>query len=157
VKDKVPIASVGVRAAQLNRWAEGMNMSSERHCILTFPRKRHGAGSALAFERRAVPTVALRLRSPSAGVFSAVPFAGFGRAASVRTQLRSSLRRRLRVVSSLSSLRRVAVRSASAGLSPACCFQSGRLPNKSLVPTPVTNAPLLCVGSGAAQLGRWAA
>jgi hypothetical protein len=133
-----------------------VNMISERHHLLTFPRKRHGAGSAVAFERCAVPAVALRLRSPSAGVFSAVPVAGFSRVASVRAQLRSPLHRRLGVASSLVSERSVAVRSERAGLPPAHCFHFGRLPNNSLVPTPATKARFVWPSSGAAQLKRWA-
>ena len=75
---------------------------------------------------------------------------------SFRAGFRSSSRRRLRVESVLETEGKVAVRSESAGLPPARCFQFGRLPNKSLEPTPVTKARVVWLSSGAAQLNRWA-
>jgi hypothetical protein len=133
-----------------------VNMISERHHLLTLPRNRHGAAWAAAFAGCASTPVASRLVSSSSVASSGFAVPAVGRVAFFRAQLRSPLRRRLRVASSLSTERRVAVRSESAGLPRSRCFQFGRLPNNSLVPTPVANARFLSVGSGAAHLKRWA-
>jgi hypothetical protein len=131
-----------------------VNMISERHHLLTFPRKRHGAASSGTVTVGAFPSVGSRLVSSSSEALSASAVPALGRVALFRAQLCSSLRRSVRGVFPVITEHSVAVRLERAGLSPAHCFQFGRLPNNSLVPTPVTNAPLLSVGSGAAQLKR---
>jgi hypothetical protein len=149
-----PSLSVGSGAAQLSRWAAGMSMSSERHPLLTFPRKRHGAASVGGAARCAVPGVALRLRSISPATSGATAVSKLGRVASFRAGLRLSLRRRLVAGSFVAVLRNVTVPSESTGLPQPHRFQFGRLPNNSLVPTPATEARFVSLGSGAAQLKR---
>jgi hypothetical protein len=131
-----------------------VNMISERHHLLTFPRKRHGAAWAAAFAGCASTPVASRLVSSSSVASSGFAVPAVGRVALFRAQLRSSSRRRLRVASALSTERRVVVRSESPGPAPSQCFQFGGLPNNSLVPTPATEARFVSLGSGAAQLKR---
>jgi hypothetical protein len=141
-------------ASEPRRWAAEMNMSSERHCILTFPRKRRGTASVDGMSGCAVPGVALRLRSISPVASSKVAASKLRRVPSFRAGLRSSMRRRLLAGSSVAVLRSVAVRLERAGRPRPRCFQFGRLPNNSLVPTPATEARFVNLGSGAAQLRR---
>jgi hypothetical protein len=75
---------------------------------------------------------------------------GFGRLAATSRSVGLVWRVRERV-----SLASSFARSAQRGLQHGYT-RSGSVPNKSLEPTPVINAPLLRIGSGAAQLNRWA-
>jgi hypothetical protein len=133
-------------------------MNSEPNLILTFPRKRRGAQSVACVVRRAVFTAASRPVSSFLIPSRSAALLQLGLVASLRAGLRSpavAFRRcSLRVASAPAASRGVAIRSASSGLRYAGLCRSARLPNNSLVPTPVTDAPSLRVGSGAAHLKR---
>jgi len=133
-----------------------MKMGSERYHPLTFQLKRHGAESVGAFDRHAAIIVAPRLHPVVAAAFSGFALSRSVGAASIGSQLRSSLHRRVRAALPRAAHRSVAARSDNTGLSQTRIARVASWPNNSLVPTPVTNALSLRVGSGAAQLKRWA-
>ena len=78
---------------------------------------------------------------------SYIALSGAVGAASFGARLRSSSRRRVRVVSRVAVQRHVAVRSVSSGLHPARLLRPASLPNNSLEPTLRTPATSLRVGS----------
>jgi hypothetical protein len=141
-------------AAQRRRWASRMNISSERHHSLTFPRKRHGATSAWTFISVVVCGVAPQLRSPSVGTRRRIPVETAVRVPSLGAQLCLSSCRSGRAASRVAVHLSAAARSDTPGLPPSRLRRSAQWPNNSLVPTPATNALSLSVGSGAAQLKR---
>lgn len=149
-----PIAPENARSSRTAAWAAGMNMSSERHHPLTFPRKRHGAGSAGAFDHCAAITVTSRFYPVVVATLAGFALLRSVGAASIGARLFLSSCRRVRVASQLAVQCDTAARSDSTGLLQAQLHRSGQWPNNSLVPTPVTNAPLLSVSSGAAHLKR---
>ena len=129
-------------------------MSTEPHRSLTFPRKRPGAESAHPLRAAALCPLASQLRSFVVATVSGIAPSSEVGVASLRALLRSSSRRRVRAASRFVVQRCVAVRSVSSGLHPARLLLPASLPNNSLEPTPVSNAPSLRVSSGAAQLKR---
>ena len=132
-------------------------MESEPHPSLEARWQRHGAGSVRASRAVAICTVASRLRSSSSTVLSGTATSAAVGVASFGAGHRLSFHRRVEVASSLAVQRRGAVLSGNSWRPAGHPCLIARLPNQSLEPTPVTNAPLLRVGSGAAQLNRWAA
>lgn len=129
-------------------------MGAERRIILTFPRKRHGAQFVVGIVGRAIFTGASRPVSSFVVPLRSAALLQPRRVASLRAGLRSSALGSLRVASAPAVSRGVAFQSASAGLCHARLSLQARLPNNSLVPTPVGNATHLRVGGGAARLNR---
>ena len=133
-------------------------MSSDANLTLTFQLKRVGAWPVAEVTLGPVFTVASRPVSSLLVPTKSVPRLQPGRVASLRAGLRSSAvasrSNSRRVASAPAASRSVAVRSASRGLRQARLCRAGHLPNISLVPTPVSDAPSLRLGSGAAQLKR---
>ena len=141
-------------AAALGCWPVN-HMGSERRLILTFPRKRHGAGLVARVAGRAIFTGASRPVSSLLASARSAALLPPGRVASLRARLRLAALGSVRVVSAPAATHGVAVRLVSAGLRHARLFLLPRLPNNSLVPTLEGNATHLCVGGGAAQLYRY--
>lgn len=133
-------------------------MSSDANLTLTFQLKRLGAWSVAAVTLGTAFTGASRAPSTFQAPSRSAARLQLGRVASLRAGLRSSavaFRSSSLLGSSRSAVSRsVAVRSASRGLRQARLCRAGHLPNISLVPTPVSDAPSLRLGSGAAQLKR---
>ena len=141
-------------AAYPQRWASQSNMSSElNHSLYCLP-KHWGANSAAASEFIALCGSAPQLRSSQAAVLRRYPVTDSVVVPSPGAQLRSSSRRSGGIASAFASRRCAVVRSEGPVASGVRLCWSARLPNKSLVPTPVTNAPSLRSSRGAAHLRR---
>jgi len=131
-------------------------MSSALHLRRKPRGSHHSAKSVWVSGIVAFCRVASQLRSFLAATFSGITLSRSAGVASFRAPFRSSPRRKVRVVLPIADRHGVVVRPESSGLHPSHLSWSDRLPNNSLVPTPVTNALSLRVGSGAAHLKRWA-
>ena len=139
------------------RWASQSNMSSElNHSLYCLP-KHWGANSAAASEFIALCGSAPQLRSSQAAVLRRYPVTDSVVVPSPGAKLRSSSRRSGGIASAFASRRCAVVRSEGPVASGVRLCWSARLPNKSLVPTPVTNAPSLRSSRGAAHLRRYVA
>jgi hypothetical protein len=141
-------------AAHAGRWASQSNMSSEsNHRLYQLP-EPWGANCTPASAVVAVCRTASQLRLCRAPILRSKAVASSVVVPSLGAQLRSSSHRRGGAASSFAAYRCSVVRSESPRLLQARRCRSGGLPNKSLVPTPVTNVPLLSSSRGAAQLRR---
>jgi hypothetical protein len=151
-----PLLSSSRGAAQLRRWASQSCMSSESsHRLHQFAR-HWGAHCTPASAVVAVCRIASQLRSYCAPALRSSAVASSVAAPSLGAQFRSSSRRDDRAASAFTGPRRSVVRSEGSAASRTRPCRSAGLPNKSLVPTPVTSAPSLSSSRGAAHLRRWA-
>ena len=141
-------------AAERGRWASKSNMSSERNRHLNQRHECMCANNVTASRALAICSSASQLCSSTLVSLNSIAVGVAVLVPSLGAQLRSSARRSTCADSSSAIHVRSVVRLETSAQFLAHRCRSAALPNKSLVPTPVSSAPLLSIHRGAAHLRR---